>query len=119
MELHVIERDKVCVYCSAEFGLPTNYRTRWTWEHIINDILIITRENIVRCCASCNSSKGNKLLSIWLESVDLAALTQLLVVENQNDLAILFLLQGGYKTEDFLHLHAILWHPLKVIKTNK
>jgi hypothetical protein len=28
----------------------------------------ITRENIARCCASCNSSKGTKDLFDWLES---------------------------------------------------
>jgi disulfide oxidoreductase YuzD len=39
-----------------------------TWEHIINDASIITRKNIARCCASCNSSKGTKKLTDWLES---------------------------------------------------
>jgi len=39
-----------------------------TWEHIINDARIVTRENIARCCASCNSSKGTKKLSLWIES---------------------------------------------------
>jgi len=39
-----------------------------TWEHIINEVRIITRENIARCCASCNASKGAKQLSVWLES---------------------------------------------------
>ena len=29
---------------------------------------MINRENIVRCCFSCNSSKGTKKLSDWLES---------------------------------------------------
>jgi hypothetical protein len=39
-----------------------------TWEHIINDAGIVTRENIARCCAACNSSKGTKKLADWLES---------------------------------------------------
>ena len=39
-----------------------------TWEHIINDTSIITRENIARCCAACNSSKGTKTLSNWMRS---------------------------------------------------
>jgi hypothetical protein len=39
-----------------------------TWEHILNDARIVTRENIALCCASCNSSKGAKLLSAWLQS---------------------------------------------------
>jgi hypothetical protein len=39
-----------------------------TWEHIINDASIITRENIARCCVACNSSKGKKHLSVWMQS---------------------------------------------------
>ena len=39
-----------------------------TWEHIINDESIVTRENIARCCAACNSSKGTKKLSDWIQS---------------------------------------------------
>ena len=29
---------------------------------------IITKENISRCCFSCNASKGSKLLKDWLKS---------------------------------------------------
>jgi hypothetical protein len=39
-----------------------------TWEHIINDASIVTRENIARCCFACNSSKGTKKLSDWMQS---------------------------------------------------
>ena len=39
-----------------------------TWEHIINDARIITRENIALCCSACNSSKGQKALADWLQS---------------------------------------------------
>ena len=39
-----------------------------TWEHIINDENIVSRENIARCCVACNSSKGTKLLSAWIQS---------------------------------------------------
>ncbi|MGY8837888.1 hypothetical protein [Pseudoalteromonas nigrifaciens] len=39
-----------------------------SWEHIINDASIITRENIALCCRGCNASKGQKTLSDWLES---------------------------------------------------
>jgi hypothetical protein len=39
-----------------------------TWEHIINDASIVTRENIARCCVPCNSSKGTKKLSDWIKS---------------------------------------------------
>lgn len=43
-------------------------RVRCDLEHIINDAKIITRENIALCCASFNSSKGTKKLSVWLGS---------------------------------------------------
>ena len=29
---------------------------------------IIIRDNIARCCSSCNSSKGTKKLSDWINS---------------------------------------------------
>ncbi|MCP3932843.1 MAG: HNH endonuclease [Bacteroidetes bacterium] len=69
LENEVRERDKVCVYCGCEFT-PANVskKTAASWEHIINDASIITRENIALCCCGCNSSKGQKQLSIWLES---------------------------------------------------
>jgi len=41
-----------------------------TWEHIINDASIVTRENIARYCFSCNASKGIKKLSDWIQSND-------------------------------------------------
>jgi hypothetical protein len=39
-----------------------------TWEHIVNEARIVTRENIARCCFACNSSKGTKKLSDWMKS---------------------------------------------------
>ena len=39
-----------------------------TWEHIINDARIVSRENIARCCVACNSSKGARSLSDWIQS---------------------------------------------------
>lgn len=69
LEKELIERDQVCVYCGIEF-LPAKVSKKQiaTWEHIVNDAKIVTRENISRCCFSCNSSKGAKELSVWLES---------------------------------------------------
>ncbi len=69
LEKEVIERDKICVYCRNEF-LPASESKKQiaTWEHIVNDARIVTRENISRSCFSCNSSKGAKELSVWLES---------------------------------------------------
>lgn len=72
LEREVEERDTMCVYCGVRMlnvvsrGGPR--KTVATWEHIINDASIISRENIARCCASCNSSKGAKILSDWLGS---------------------------------------------------
>lgn len=72
LERDVRQRDKKCVYCGIPMleSLPADgSRTSVaTWEHIINDVTIVTRENIARCCAPCNSSKGTKPLSLWIES---------------------------------------------------
>jgi|TARA_R110002050_G_scaffold39631_4_gene96880 hypothetical protein len=69
LELEVRQRDKRCVYCGVEFtSSKVSKKTAPSWEHIINDAKIITRENIALCCCSCNASKGQKELSIWLES---------------------------------------------------
>ena len=72
LEKEVRARDNACVYCRARMleKVPPggSRRAAATWEHIINDASIITRENIARCCAACNSSKGTKRLSDWLQS---------------------------------------------------
>jgi hypothetical protein len=69
LEREVIARDRCCVYCGVEF--TANARSRRhkpSWEHIINDASIITRENIARCCTGCNASKGTRNLVDWLDS---------------------------------------------------
>jgi hypothetical protein len=72
LEAEVRERDRYCVYCGIEMieSMPLHAprKTVATWEHIINDETIITRENIARCCVACNSSKGTKKLSDWMQS---------------------------------------------------
>lgn len=69
LEHDVIQRDRACVYCGVSFEIVSSLvGDRPSWEHIVNDAGIITRENIVRCCRSCNSSKGTKSLENWLES---------------------------------------------------
>ena len=56
LEREVIERDRCCVYCGVEFTAQSeNRRDRASWEHIINDARIITRENIARACVGCNA----------------------------------------------------------------
>ncbi|MCA0426518.1 MAG: HNH endonuclease [Bacteroidetes bacterium] len=65
----VKQRDLSCVYCGISFtNSSSSYRTRPTWEHIINDIRINGPDNIALCCGSCNSSKGTKSLLNWLTS---------------------------------------------------
>jgi hypothetical protein len=72
LELEVRQRDKECVYCRIPMlespPADGSRRSVATWEHIINDARIVSRENIARCCASCNSSKGTNRLSVWIES---------------------------------------------------
>lgn len=72
LEDEVRQRDRKCIYCRTPFlEFPASIGSRRavaTWEHIVNDTSIVTRENIARCCASCNSSKGTKTLSDWLDS---------------------------------------------------
>lgn len=72
LEAEVRSRDKECVYCRVPMldSPATDGSRRFvaTWEHIINDASLRTPENVARCCASCNSSKGTKTLSQWIES---------------------------------------------------
>ena len=72
LEREVRERDKACVYCGIQMieKMPPRgpRKNVATWEHIVNDARIVTRENIARCCAACNSSKGVKNLSDWIQS---------------------------------------------------
>ena len=69
LEREVTDRDRACVYCRVAFGSsPTDHKARATWEHIVNDARLVTRENIARCCASCNASKGTRDLAEWLTS---------------------------------------------------
>lgn len=69
LEHEVVQRDRQCVYCGVEFlSAPAPRRVRRSWEHIVNDARIVTRENIVLCCISCNASKGARALTSWLES---------------------------------------------------
>ncbi|MBY0515393.1 MAG: HNH endonuclease [Bacteriovoracaceae bacterium] len=67
IEILVRERDKECVYCHTPFSISERKR-KASWEHIINDIRITSADNIALCCVSCNASKGNKPLAVWLGS---------------------------------------------------
>lgn len=72
LEREVRERDTHCVYCRTAMvksvAPGASRRAVATWEHIVNDAGIVTRQNIALCCAGCNASKGVKPLALWLES---------------------------------------------------
>jgi 5-methylcytosine-specific restriction endonuclease McrA len=70
LEREVLARDRACVYCGIVFALsPATRGALPSWEHIVNDAQIVTRQNIARCCMSCNASKGTKELRRWLSSI--------------------------------------------------
>ena len=70
LEQEVVARDRACVYCGTLFAKESaaSGRDRRSWEHIVNDARIITRENIALCCIGCNASKGTQALAAWLQS---------------------------------------------------
>ena len=69
MALAVLARDIRCIHCGREFGEPQGPRAACpSCEHIVNDLSLVTLENIARCCVGCNASKGAKTLSTWLNS---------------------------------------------------
>jgi hypothetical protein len=69
LEEEVRARDGSCIYCGVEFAVASSHRRHMpSWEHIVNDARIVTRENIALCCIGCNASKGAKRLLDWLGS---------------------------------------------------
>ena len=72
LETEVRARDTVCVYCRIPLvetaAANGSRKSVATWEHIINDASIVTRENIARCCNSCNARKASKDPVDWLGS---------------------------------------------------
>jgi hypothetical protein len=69
LEKEIRARDTECVYCRNEFtSVKVSRKSAASWEHIINDARIINRENIALCCCGCNASKGQKQLSVWLQT---------------------------------------------------
>jgi hypothetical protein len=71
MELakEVIRRDEDCVYCRQPFVGPDGpARGRASWEHIVNDLPLVSRSHMALCCVGCNASKGTLTRANWLES---------------------------------------------------
>jgi hypothetical protein len=69
-EEEIRARDKVCVYCGV---LMKQYphamcASGATIEHFNNDGPFDKKQNAAICCRRCNSSKGTKSLSDWLET---------------------------------------------------
>ena len=65
---YVSEISTVCIVVQNSRLQKFPKKTAASWEHIINDAKIITTENIALCCCGCNASKGQKQLSVWLET---------------------------------------------------
>jgi hypothetical protein len=69
LEEEILARDTACIHCGVDFSFRVPTRgARPSCEHIVNDAKNITRENIARCCMSCNASKGTKDIEAWLLS---------------------------------------------------
>jgi hypothetical protein len=67
--LEVASRDLQCIYCRIEFSPRAGFNARRaSWEHIVNDLSMVTATNIAVSCVGCNASKGRKTLSAWLMS---------------------------------------------------
>ena len=70
------ERDKKCVYCHKEMVYPSvvsKKKDSATIEHLNYDGPFYWKEglemqDLVICCGSCNSSRGDKKLKDWFKS---------------------------------------------------
>ncbi|MFA5893983.1 MAG: HNH endonuclease [Candidatus Margulisiibacteriota bacterium] len=65
------KRDKLCAFCRVKMRKWHSKGPRGkapTIEHLDNDENNKDESNIVMCCTSCNSSKGEKELRDWLKS---------------------------------------------------
>ena len=63
----VDERDKVCIYCGREFSKDKKSRFYRSYDHL-DPFKPHSKTNTVKCCISCNSSKGEKNVFEWAES---------------------------------------------------
>jgi len=61
----VDERDKECVYCRREFSKDNNSKRYGTYDHL-DAFKMHSKTNTVKCCSSCNSSKGDRNVWEWL-----------------------------------------------------
>lgn len=67
----VRKRDVRCVYCRKKMVKPSKEAWRGDWatiEHLNHLPPWDNPATIAICCSSCNSSRGNKLITKWFES---------------------------------------------------
>lgn len=65
------ERDKYCVYCHKTMAEHTPEAPRKDWitiEHFNHLPPWNNHRTVGFCCWSCNSSRGNKLITAWFET---------------------------------------------------
>jgi len=62
----VDNRDKHCVYCGCEFSKNYTSKQYGTYDHL-NAFKPHSKTNTVKCCGSCNFSKGAKDVLEWLK----------------------------------------------------
>ena len=69
IEQEIRTRDKQCVYCRILMKQPPHAKgsTGATIEHFDDDGPLTEKHNLAICCRRCNSSKGTRSLSDWLE----------------------------------------------------
>lgn len=61
LEKEVRERDKACVYCRNEFlSHKESAKASASWEHIINNASIITREKYLSLLPRLQRKQGSK-----------------------------------------------------------
>ncbi len=66
----VNNRDIRCIYCDCEFSTDYKSKRYGTYDHL-DAFMAHSKSNTVKCCGSCNSSKGAKDVLEWLESKNL------------------------------------------------
>lgn len=77
IEAEIRARDSICVYCRREMkayiGVKGTPGDKATIEHLSFDGPFywgkgLQREDVVICCGSCNSSRGDRQLIDWFHS---------------------------------------------------
>lgn len=67
----IVGRDEVCIYCHKKMSYGSSVGTpkdKATIEHFSDNPDWYEEVDVGICCGSCNSSKGNKKLSVWFKA---------------------------------------------------